>query len=512
MTIIKKTKTTLLVGCFLFSSLTLTGCQTASFKKPNFEKLAFWKKDGALAGNKVPPPPARHFDPSPIQRGKLAKEEFEDTELMELGGRRFNEDFAASSMATDTNAVPRQQAPKQSPRDSLAFEITQKSSATPEATPSSDSQFEFSPKQSLTTEQQDFNSAMQNVSVGNKLPADNSFKANSTTPSNPESWNQFTPPSGLANKGANSVDKSLKGISNAIGEANGKLAASKSKLLSPNLGFTPPPNPQTPATSWNTQTSNGFQSPVGFKAPSGFQNQKGVSLSTNSNPAKPEAFGSAPPPLGSVQAQVADAKLQIELLKQQVANAEQMANQTTKAATQTQNPMEPQALTPLGTSQDSKFGNNNISNRFDSNYAAPEAKKIASGKGFAPSNKANPASGTGYGTQPFIPTPKSNIAPPSYPSTPHGDYSSRNSVSSNFSPAGLSDSKSQPFEPPQSASQVDFQDKTKGDAIHQANSPIANSEGASKIQTHVSDVFIPASILTGKGSYAPGSVHPVSEK
>ena len=60
-----KTQFKLLVCLLAVSIFAMSGCRTGGFPKPDLAKLAFWKKDAALAKS-VPPPPARHFDPAPL--------------------------------------------------------------------------------------------------------------------------------------------------------------------------------------------------------------------------------------------------------------------------------------------------------------------------------------------------------------------------------------------------------------------------------------------------------------
>lgn len=55
-----------LVACLSVAVVApFSGCRSAAFSKPDFSKLAFWKKEDRVAA--LPPPPARHFDPLEVE-------------------------------------------------------------------------------------------------------------------------------------------------------------------------------------------------------------------------------------------------------------------------------------------------------------------------------------------------------------------------------------------------------------------------------------------------------------
>ncbi len=55
--------------------LVLTGCHSGGFKKPDFGRLAFWKKDDLRLASRgeALPPPSTHFDPEPTNTGPVSR-------------------------------------------------------------------------------------------------------------------------------------------------------------------------------------------------------------------------------------------------------------------------------------------------------------------------------------------------------------------------------------------------------------------------------------------------------
>ena len=104
----------------------------------------------------------------------------------------------------------------------------------------------------------------------------------------------------------------------------------------------------------------------------------------------------------------------------------------------------------------------------------------------------------------------SSSSTPNYPATSHGGYAPRsNDFGGNFSPMHQTTPSQNPSAAPNS--QVDFQAGSNRSMVVTANNAIPPnaSNSASRIQNHVSEVDIPPSVLTGTGSYAPGSVQPL---
>ena len=216
-------------------------------------------------------------------------------------------------------------------------------------------------------------------------------------------------------------------------------------------------------------------------APPGFVPNTGSSAPTD------QASGTGD--LELVQAQVAEAKQQIERLKMQVEEAKRK-DRLNAAAGQT-NPQNTFSPAPAKVAQLDMPA-------FKSAYANPGSPGGESGNKLRSTHEPPlPNSASGLLSQ----TPPNNFSP-SYPSTAHGGFSPQGVApgsSSNFSPN---------FSPMQSASTLaGFQsDSSKSDVV-QANSQSPTSDSASRIQDFVPEVDIPDSVLKGSSSYAPGSVN-----
>ncbi len=53
------------LGVLVLAITSQMGCRAGAFAKPDFSKLAFWKKDHLKLGSNELPPPSAHFDPEP---------------------------------------------------------------------------------------------------------------------------------------------------------------------------------------------------------------------------------------------------------------------------------------------------------------------------------------------------------------------------------------------------------------------------------------------------------------
>lgn len=53
------------LGVLVLAISSQLGCRAGAFAKPDFSKLAFWKKDHLKLGSNELPPPSAHFDPEP---------------------------------------------------------------------------------------------------------------------------------------------------------------------------------------------------------------------------------------------------------------------------------------------------------------------------------------------------------------------------------------------------------------------------------------------------------------
>ena len=67
---LQTTKSNLLMCCIIIGTLSISaGCKTTSLSKPQPKNFKFWETEDKLSASentKMPPPPARHFSPSPL--------------------------------------------------------------------------------------------------------------------------------------------------------------------------------------------------------------------------------------------------------------------------------------------------------------------------------------------------------------------------------------------------------------------------------------------------------------
>ena len=61
----------------------------------------------------------------------------------------------------------------------------------------------------------------------------------------------------------------------------------------------------------------------------------------------------------------------------------------------------------------------------------------------------------------------------------------------------------------QANAQVGFESANNQSMVVTTDKAASSSQGVSKIENFVSEVDVPQAILTGSGSYAPGSVQPL---
>ena len=516
--IVKKNKNLiLLAGCIAVSAFALSGCRSGNFPKPNLSVLKFWKNPDAVAATtKVPPPPARYFDPAPILEEQVAKAKAGADETIDLNGQRFNEQFN-QSLAQNANALS-------NGVDSNVRSLNQLIPKTPLKTDGS-----------FSNAKEEFKAAMQNkVAAADTLK--NAAKA-------PEKWQDFKLPADLKTKNVKpNLNQSLAGLNKSMYDANGKLVNNTQqvkdsvlKKLDQTKGAiaaktTAPENSlndfmaatKEKAAQLSPLKSNQFDfkaqsvpnsMPIinQFVTPSAPKTTKPPSFMANLQTQAPASTASDAQ-LKLVQAQVADANRQIELLKQQIAQSvkqpparAQIATQT-KAAAPIQTPIQAPAAPVARTSQlqTPRFGTSSYS-------AANYPKQVKSLSSVSPKNilrateslRSNPAE------------PVSTEVAPAFPSTPHGNFAPQGNFGSTSAPAVINHPSLNAAAPhsvaPVNFQTNDFQTSSNSWPALQgstASSPTRTAD-VQKIKSHISQVDIPASILSGSGSYAPGSVHQV---
>ena len=511
----QKTKTTLLLSCLAISMLALSsGCRTGGFPKPDLAKLAFWKSENLAFASKdkgTPPPPARHFDPAPITGEQ-------ESEIVDLNQdklqRKFNNDIeemraeiSAAAKALGTPIRKPYAADTASTENKFAANTKSSFEAATGNVRSKLDGFGDQAKTNLNAAQNDFQAAMNNTTdaLGNQFAASRNAATDMT-----QGWKDKVSLPGMA-QSQNNIDSSLAAVKKSLNNANDKLASNlipeSSSAFKSGIGAfggSLTPMEIDPADKLNQFSSN--------------TRQNGAEVASNANsfsPMRETPMPKSTSELDRVQAQMAEAKRQIEELKKQVAIASQ-PNSVAPLA---------QPITPSNSFGPSIPGSPN--NSFGttppdsmSTYQSAPVERVAQlqspsfGSQFAakaagqspPTNQLR----SNHPLRPQFPqaTPQPS-ATPAYPSTSHGVYQPRsNDFSGNFSPMQAAPEKNKITAP---ASQVGFQSANSDSMVVTANNAIPPNAGdtAVKIQNHVSDIDIPESVLKGTGSYAPGSVQPL---
>ncbi len=484
MNILRKTKTTLLLSCLAISLLAMSsGCRSGGFTKPELSKLKFWESDKLLFASKkseTPPPPARHFDPAPINGEQ--KSEIVDLNNEKLQ-RRFKNDIedmraeiSAATKALDT--------PIRKPYSTGLTEGKNEFAA------NSGSSFEAetgnvrsklagagrSAKAELSAAQNDFQAAMNNTtdSFSNEFASAKDSAAETT-----QGWkDKFELPAIAQEK--NKIDGSLAAVNRSLYDTEDRLSVEA-----------------------ESKAEEAFKSGIGAF---------GGSLKPLNNAVK-----NSTPELESVQAQMAEARRQIAELKKQVAMAGQPAPLAPIAQRSTGSNSFGPSIPPGGSNSfEAATGTEltsppvaQIAQRqmpgFDSQFAASSSSEVT------PANRlrSNTMLGASFPSQ----ASRQPVSTPGYPATSHDGFAPKsNDFGGNFSPIN---NAFQQEAITASGTQVDFQATDNHSMVVTTNNAIAQNanESASQIEDHFSEVDMPESILKGSGSYAPGSVQPLrSEK
>ena len=100
MNVTKNKTLILLASTIAIFAIASAGCCSGGLKRPNLAVLKFWENSDAVA-TKTPPPPARYFDPAPIQEEQVAQKAAEET--LELNGQGLKNTL---DQAIAKNALP----------------------------------------------------------------------------------------------------------------------------------------------------------------------------------------------------------------------------------------------------------------------------------------------------------------------------------------------------------------------------------------------------------------------
>lgn len=443
----------------------------SSLKRPDFSSLAFWKKDQT----EVPPPPAHHFDPAPAN-GKVAETDDVD----------FQEKFNAIIREAKVQKEAHKKNPVTRTHDLGEVDGRNLSKRSPSMSKGDSKAVSYVPEldSTITQAQQDFSAAIANTkqSLGNSVSA----SADAAT-----KWkNDFQLPGKIA-AAQTAAAEAKKEFNMTLDNANRSLqskAAQGQQMLSNSLQ----PNLDAVANAKNELLGKTV----------GMANQ---AANTFKDTATQE--------MGKVQAEVALAQQQIAELKRQVAEAKQQAqvvasDSASQAVTAVSEfaaqPLEHVANLSLPIVNNASAGQNQLQ---------PELPNVSPTGNFSPlDNQSNglypnnvlrsdsfvPAGSSG--NRQLQPQSPSEQPVNQYPSTPHNSFSSRTLVPQNVQPVSAQTTGS-------ATSFADGSQVVSADFAQESGEQSHVSSAA-----HVSDVAIPNAILQGSGSFAPGSVTPLTPR
>jgi hypothetical protein len=470
----------------IMSLVAFSGCKSGMFKspdlsslkRPDFSSLAFWKKDQS----EIPPPPAHHFDPAPAT-GKVAESESSDIQT------KFN--------AMVREARDQQEKHKANPITN-SYDLGEVDGKNLSNRNSSESKNDakavsYVPELDSTIKQaqQDFSSAIANT----KKSVSDSVTASAGAA---DKWkNDFQLPGKIA--AAQKAAAAAKNDFNmTLDDANRSLqarAAQGQQMLSNSL------QPNLNAVTNVTNEMLG----------------KTVGMATQ---AAKSVKDSSTQEMGKVQAEVALAQQQIAELKRQVAEAKQQALVlASNPASQAAPPVSQLAARPIEHVANLNLPATNYGsagqNQLQPNQLQPQSSSINPTGNFSPLNNSSPSNGlypsNVLRSDSFVPAGSSSngqLQPQStneqpvnqYPSTPHSSYSSQILVPQNVQPVSAQTTGSASgFADGSQVISADFAQES-GEQSH------VSAAG------HISDVEIPKAILQGSGSFAPGSVTPLTPR
>jgi hypothetical protein len=544
-------QTALLTTCIFISTLFASiGCKSGAFKTPDFagikkpdlSGLAFWKKESSA---EVPPPPSRRFDPAPGgDEQKMARLD----STIKQGGNDIQDSFNRMVQEAKNHKDGLAQKPIRTP-----YSISEKSTSTPNETDNSNSfdiantksQIELpNLDSSVQKAQQDFQAAL--ASSGDAIKDSLNTKASETV----STWkNDFQLPAKIAKAQQQIKPEDLK-INRKLYDMSGNLSsgaqsavnqfaeASQSLQSKVNSGF------EVGKVKTQNQFIGAAENAKEQLKQFGSDSQMAIKQSFNSIPntqpttqLSPGTSNQSQSELKAVQAQVSLAQQQIAELKRQLADGKASMSSSVNNQSNAGN-LQPtihvaSLLMPNSQSNNNALASDGQANLVQSNNGnfsplqnnamtqmtqgsvsqstMPPASAQVSSNQMSAQPPASPnvlRSNSQFGIPARTQSPSSSAptgqplqtqpANSQYPATPHGGYSS----------------------PSMSNNQLGDQ-PANGLATTQ-KSQVINADSASAFQvgaqsgvskaSHVSDVEMPAAILQGSGSYAPGSVNPLSQQ
>ena len=578
----------------------LAGCKSIGFEKPSLPSLAFWKKN---SDDELPPPPARHFDPSRFEsegdnstQVATKKDSFDKyglktkaDDLEMAAAKKFGAARNSIASKSDSGSAPRQPYRMEDFSPDLSDSIAKKKNSFDLDASKLKSKFDSASgavKSDLSDAQQKFRSAMNSsLQNGNELAKEskaaaisndnNSFAAKPVSKSSAQGFRGFD--AGSLNSSFNSATKSLAGEKDAFAaKANSSLYDINGKL-------------RNAAADLKKQTNNAIQSPINSNLKSEFEKrlaaansaaasgngkvngqlqalanvsqqtrqaiekpfpklvsqpnqEQGFTPSGNGSSfqlAKPDQIAGtknlARDTVNTMRSEVEEARRQIELLKQQVAAAKNSAaNQAKQAAAQANQSLDASVSRLLNQASNASnaFKNtiegvvlplDNSTNRTSVDDNARVATRngqfgIESGNSFSTVRPKDKPSGN----QSLVPQRNSNSSGGSfYPSTPFGGFGANQKKQTQPEQVANRSNQFESFTPSANQSnigKVGFNDSgSSGSVARQAvaDVPVESDFGgihrANQIDTNVPDVRIPASLLTGSSSFAPGSTTPLKQ-
>jgi len=529
----KKNVSFLLTGITIALLAASSGCRTGGFTQPDMGKLAFWKSENSIFASKtqkMPPPPARHFDPAPVN-GESATQIASNDDNQTRFRNDITEMRAEIDAASKSLSNPIRQPYSDSTDAVSEFASNSRASFESETgnAKSKLDQFKGEVNSGLSSAQNDFQAAMSSTKdslASTKNSVSNAITNNDFMPSGAvaKSANDMTQgwkdnlqlPTGIAET-KNKIDQSLASVNTAIYDVNGKLANSKTSAVNQfkERVSSFQQDLTVPKMNAAAQASNDFQARIEDKIAQSktLANEFGSNQllpPSNSMATTNNGIGSTAnqtqPELQMIQAQMEDAKRQIEELKQQIA----MTNKAPSQGASTFSNPNPtgNSFAPVGSpgTRVAQLQAPGLGGQPGNQVAMSSNIGALSGRPTSTQSPLNPL----RANEPFQPNttqPAARPAEPSYPSTTHGQFAPRgNDFSGNFAPMA----------PPIGATpttggsaQVGFESSTNQSLVVTPNNSPAVSTSASKIENFVSDVDIPQAILTGSSSFAPGSVQPL---
>lgn len=508
-----------------------SGCRSGIFKKsetewkrPDMSGLAFWKKGESKA---VPPPPALHFDPAPASgdvrqaNSQPARKTAVDPELQQQVDQMA--DAAKKAPAESASKATQLSADAKSKPIRTPYSLSGNANPTESNSPNRANSFDPKAPMPANTEvassveqaQADFNAV-----IGDKGKQPSSSLATtskSLQPAGAALANDFQLPAKMAaaknqvNSSKNNLDTKLSNVNRSLDDASGNLVANAKNALPETANKSLQPSFNSMATGANESLA--ATTKPAKQATNNFANNRPVG---NENSAE----------LQRVQAEVASAQQQIAELRAQIAATQRPVvpvagstpNQALNSASTGLN--QPVArVAQLNSANSNGFApsftpsnSNKPTGNFSPLQPSPNNPTSDSGNVLRANSKLSNAGGSTGGNQVMFPIPSDAQPTGNYPSTPHSGYSSS---SANLSSAGGA-SNGFPVQPvglQAPIGQPNAGQQNVATVMH-AQTGDAQQFGArtDAATNHVSEVAIPAAVLRGSGSYAPGSVNRLTPK